>query len=59
MPTDKDSFRAVAFDANVRLYFEENKLRFEYAPTYFDVNAITLQKTRSKDQYPLFLAKEE
>lgn len=58
MPTENNYFRAVAFDANIRLYVENKKLKFEYVPTYFDVNTKTLQKTLSKNQYPLFLAKE-
>lgn len=58
MPTDKDDFRSVAFDARVCFFIENQKVRFEYVPTYYDVNPVNLQKILSKDQYPVFLTKE-
>jgi hypothetical protein len=58
MPTDKDDFRSVAFDARVRFFIEDHKLRFEYIPTYYNVDPKNLHRTLSKDQYPVFLTKE-
>jgi hypothetical protein len=59
MPSENNRFRSVAFDANIRFYFENEKLRFEYVPSYFDVNAETFEKTISKDTLPIFLTKEQ
>lgn len=58
MPTDKDDFRSVAFDAEARFFIENQKSRFEYVPTYYHVDPVNLQKKLSKDQYPVFLTKE-
>ena len=58
MSTNKDNYRPVAFDANVRFYLENGKLRFEYIPTYYDIEPESLTKTLSKDQYPSFVTKE-
>jgi hypothetical protein len=58
MPTDKDDFRPVAFDAKAHFFVENQKLMFEYAPTYYDVDPTNLQRILSKDQYPVFLTKE-
>jgi len=58
MPADKDDYRPVAFDAKVRFYLEDGKLRFEYIPTYYDFEPDNLTKTLSKDQYPPFITKE-
>ncbi len=58
MPTDKDDFRSIAFDAEARFFIENQKLRFEYVPTYYHVDPVNLQKKLSKDQYPVFLTKE-
>lgn len=59
MPSGSNTYRPVAFDAKIRFYFECDKLRFEYTPSYFDVNTETFQKLLSKDQYPVFLTKEQ
>jgi hypothetical protein len=59
MPSDNSGFRPVAFDAKIRLFIENGKLRFEYTPSYFDVNIETFRKSLSKDQYPVFLTKEQ
>jgi len=58
MPTQNDNYKSVAFDSNIRFYIENDKLRFEYTPFYYDVNPITLERHKSKDQYPVFLSKE-
>lgn len=58
MPADKDKYRPVAFDAKIRFYLENGKLRFEYIPAYYDFNPDKLEKTLSKDQYPSFVTKE-
>ena len=59
MPSQEGKFKSVAFDANIRIFFEQNKVRFEYIPHYYDVNTITFEKTFSKDSYPIFLTKEK
>lgn len=59
MPTDRGTYRPVAFDADIRFYIEEGKLRFEYVPHYYDVDAKTMGKTLSKDHCPTFTAKEK
>jgi len=58
MPADNDNYRPVAFDAKVRFYLENGKLRFEYIPVYYDFEPEKLTKTLSKDQYPAFVTKE-
>lgn len=58
MPADKDNYRPVAFDAKVRFYLENEKLRFEYIPVYYDFEPEKLTRTLSKDQYPSFVTKE-
>jgi hypothetical protein len=58
MPTDKEHYRAVAFDAKIRFYLENEKLRFEYIPSYYSFDPYKLTKILSKDQYPSFLTKE-
>ena len=58
MPTQNDNYKSVAFDSKVRFYLENGKLRFEYTPLYCDVNPVTFEKLKSKDQYPIFLSKE-
>jgi len=60
MPSeDKTSFRAVAFDSNVRFYMENGKVVFEYLPVYWNVDPVTMKKTLSKDKYPPFVSKEK
>ena len=59
MPTGKDEYRPVAFDAKVRFYMENSKVRFEYMPIYWDVDTKVMKKSLSKDQYPPFVAKEK
>lgn len=58
-PAGKDKYRPVAFDAKVRFYMEESKMRFEYTPIYWYVEPKIMKKTLSKDQYPPFVAKEK
>lgn len=58
MPADNDNYRPVAFDAKVRFYLENGKLRFEYIPVYYDFDPQKLTRTLSKDQYPSFVTKE-
>jgi hypothetical protein len=58
MPADNDNYRPVAFDAKVRFYLENEKLRFEYIPAYYDFEPEELTRTLSKDQYPAFVTKE-
>ncbi len=59
MPTEKEQYRAVAFDAKIQFYLENDKLRFKYVPTYYNFDPEKLTKTLSKDKYPLFLTKEQ
>lgn len=59
MPADNDNYRPVAFDAKVRFYLENGKLRFEYIPMYYDFEPDKLTRTLSKDQYPSFVTKEQ
>jgi hypothetical protein len=59
IPSENNSFRPVAFDANIRFYIENGKLRFEYTPFYYDVNVETFEKILSKDKYPIFFTKEQ
>lgn len=58
MLTQNDNYKSIAFDSKVRFYLENDKLRFEYTPFYYDVNPDTFEKYESKDQYPVFLSKE-
>jgi hypothetical protein len=58
MPADDNNYRPVAFDAKVRFYLENGKLRFEYIPEYYDFEPEKLTRTLSKDQYPSFVTKE-
>jgi hypothetical protein len=44
MPADKDNYHPVAFDAKVRFYLGNRKLRFEYVPTYYDFEPEDLSK---------------
>ncbi|WP_029905936.1 hypothetical protein [Prevotella sp. 10(H)] len=57
--SDADSYRAVAFDADIRFYLENGKLRFVHIPSYWNVNTKTMEKTLSKDQLPAFVSKEK
>ena len=59
MPSDGEVYHSVAFDSTVRLFQEDDKLRFEYIPEYFDVAPGSLVKTRSAEQYPAFVSKEK
>lgn len=59
MPADNDNHRPVAFDAKIRFYLENGKLKFEYIPTYYDFDPDKLTRTLSKDQYPAFVTKEQ
>jgi len=58
MPSIGDKFKPIAFDSKIRFYIENGKLRFEYTPTYYDVNTKTLDRRLSKDRYPSFVSKE-
>jgi hypothetical protein len=58
MPADNDNHRPVAFDAKVRFYLENGKLRFEYIPAYYDFEPDKPARTLSKDQHPPFVTKE-
>jgi hypothetical protein len=59
MPAGNDNYLPVAFDAKVRFYLENEKLRFEYIPMYYDFEPDKLTRTLSKDQYPAFVTKEK
>lgn len=54
MPADKDNYRPVAFDAKVKFYLENRKLRFEYIPTYYNFEPENLIKTLSKGNYSAY-----
>jgi len=58
-PSGEGKFRPVAFDSRVRFYQEKDKTVFEYLPTYYDVDPVTMLKTESKDKCPPYLTKEE
>jgi hypothetical protein len=58
MPTEKDVYRPVAFDAEIRFFCENGKARFEYVPFYYDVDPVTMSRTLSKDRYPTFVSRE-
>ena len=58
MPSTDGNFRPVAFDAEVRFYIEEGKLRFEYIPFYYDVIPESMERKQSSDKLPPFIAKE-
>lgn len=58
MPSLEGSFRPVAFDAEARFYIEEGKLRFEYIPSYYDVNPESMERQLSADKFPFFVSKE-
>ena len=53
-----DKYHPIAFDSNNRFYYENDKVRFEYAGTCYDVEPTTFAKSLSKDIYPRFVAKE-
>lgn len=59
MPSSKGKYIPAAFDSDIRLYFENGKVVFEYTPLYYDVNPETMIKTLSKDKYPLYISKEK
>ncbi|MCD7973216.1 MAG: hypothetical protein LUG18_11225 [Candidatus Azobacteroides sp.] len=59
MPAPDGKFRPVAFDAHIRFFLEEEKLRFEYIPFYYDVEIPSMKKIPSKDHYPAFMSKEK
>ena len=58
MPSPNGKFRPVAFDAEARFYIEEGKLRFEYAPFYYDVDPKSMERKLSADKLPFFTSKE-
>jgi len=58
MPSIGNKFNPIAIDSKIRLYIENEKLRFEYSPVYYDVNTKTLGRWLSKDRYPIFVSKE-
>ncbi|ULQ58768.1 hypothetical protein K7I13_09420 [Brucepastera parasyntrophica] len=58
MPADGNIYRAVAFDAGIRFYLEDTKLRFEYTPYYYNVDPENMTREKSRDVYPVFLTKE-
>ncbi|RFS21935.1 hypothetical protein DVR12_14895 [Chitinophaga silvatica] len=57
-PAGDGIFKPIAFDAEVRFYLEDELLRFEYLPFYFDVDVEKMTKILSKDVYPPFVGKE-
>ncbi|MCD7962804.1 MAG: hypothetical protein LUF90_04465 [Rikenellaceae bacterium] len=59
MPTNTENYRPVAFDAQVRLYIENGKLKFEYIPVYSNFDNKTMEKTISRDHYPTYTSKEK
>ena len=59
MPAGEGCYRPVAFDSEIRFYKENEKLRFEYIPIYWDVDPKTMKKTLSKDKCPHFVSKEK
>lgn len=58
-PAGEDTYKPVAFDSQVRFYLDNGKTVFEYLPTLWDVNADTLEKSLSKDDYPTYISKEK
>lgn len=59
MPSTEGSFRPVAFDAEARFFIENGKLRFEYIPSYYDVNPESMKRQLSADRLPSFVSKEQ
>lgn len=58
-PAEKGNYRPVAFDSSIRFYMDKDKLVFEYAPVYSDVDPVTFRKTYSKDKYPVYTSREK
>jgi len=53
-----DRYHPVAFDSKNRFYYENDKVRFEYAGTCYDVDPAMFTRSLSKDIFPRFVAKE-
>ena len=58
-PAGQGSFRSIAFDAHNKFYFENEKLRYEYDGTCYDIDAESMEKKPSADIFPHFLSKEK
>lgn len=58
-PIGEDKYRPVAFHSKVRIYLDNGKAVFEYLPTLWDVNPVTLGKRLSKDDYPPYISREK
>lgn len=58
MPSPEGKFHPVAFDAEVRFYMENGKLRFEYIPFYYHVTPGVMERELSEDKLPFFTSKE-
>ena len=57
-PIGANKYKPVAFDAKVRLYLDNGKAIFEYLPTLWDVDSITLEKKLARDNYPPYISRE-
>ncbi len=52
-------YHSVAFDSKNSLFFENEKLRFDYDGVCYDVESSSFRRSASKDIFPRFLGKEK
>ncbi|MBZ9570595.1 hypothetical protein KQY27_03420 [Methanobrevibacter sp. TMH8] len=57
-PSKDDKYTATSFDAENRIYIENNKVHFKYTGKVYDVDTQTFEKSESNAEYPHFLSKE-
>lgn len=58
-PNSDKTYKTTAFDSFNSLFFKDQKLNFKYDGKVWNVNPKTFEKTKSNDEYPIFLAKEK
>lgn len=58
-PAGEGHYNPVAFDAEIAFRLENGKAVFEYAPAFWDVDPLTMEKISSEDRYPPFVSREK
>ncbi len=57
-PAGEGRHKPVAFDAEITFRIDGGKTVFEYIPTFWNVDPLTMEKTLSGDRYPPFISRE-
>ncbi len=58
-PIQNEQFKAVAFQATHRFYYEVDKLHYEYNGKCFDVDTKTMKRVIGADKFPTFISIEK